>query len=78
MLGSDSSSMLPHIAIASSSSPALPLISSEHVHSSSSFESLANNPKVILDFFRGGEVIGSRLNSSFGVGGSIHIFKQWD
>jgi hypothetical protein len=77
MLGSDSSSMLPHIAIASSSSPALPLISSEHVHSSS-FESLANNPKVILDFFRGGEVIGSRLNSSFGVGGFIHIFKQCD
>jgi hypothetical protein len=31
-----------------------------------------------LDFFRGGEVIGSRLNMSFGVGGFVCIFSQWD
>jgi hypothetical protein len=31
-----------------------------------------------LDFFLGGDVTGSRLNMSFGVGGSIHIFNQWD
>jgi hypothetical protein len=70
--------MLPNIAIVSNFYPPLPSISNEHVRSSCSFESLEDDPKVVLDFFRGGEVIGSRLNPSFGVGGSIRIFSQWD
>jgi hypothetical protein len=49
--------MLSFVAIASSSYPPLPLISSEHVHSSSFFESLTIDPKVVLDFFFSGEVI---------------------
>jgi hypothetical protein len=66
------------MAIASSFSPPLPPISSEQVHSPSFFESLTDDPKVVMDFFFGGEVTSSRLNLSFGVGGSIHNFNQWD
>jgi hypothetical protein len=70
--------MLPYVAVASSSFPPLPPISSEQVCSSSSFEPLTGVPKVVLDFFLGGEVIGLGLNLSLGVGGSIHRFNQWD
>jgi hypothetical protein len=58
-LGLSSSSMLPCVIVASSSSPPPPLISSKHVHSPSSSKSLTDDPKVILDLFLGGEVIGS-------------------
>jgi hypothetical protein len=51
---------------------------SKWVCSSSSFESLNGDPKIILDFFLGGEVIGSMVNMSLGVGGFIHVFNQWD
>jgi hypothetical protein len=70
--------MLPYITIASSSSPPLLPNSSEQVHSSSSFESLTDDPKVVLDFFLGGEVTNSGLHLSLSVGGFIHIFSQWD
>jgi hypothetical protein len=49
--------MLSSIAIASSSYPPLPPISSEHVHSSSSSELLTGDTKVVLDFFLSGEII---------------------
>jgi hypothetical protein len=58
-LGLSSSSMLPCVVVASSSSPPPPLISSKQVRSSSSFESLTDDPKVILDLFLRGEVISS-------------------
>ncbi len=70
--------MLHYIVVTLISSPLLPPISFEQVCSSSSFEPLTIDPKVVLDFFLGGDVTGSRLNMSFGVGGSIHIFNQWD
>jgi hypothetical protein len=43
----------------------------------SSYESTTNDLKVVLDFFLGGEIIGSMLKFSLGVGGSTHIFSQW-
>ncbi len=52
-----------------------PVISSEQVHFSSSFESLTNDSKVVLNLFLGGEVIGSRLNLSFGLGNHVYIFS---
>jgi len=70
--------MLPYMVVASSFSPPLPPISFEQVHSSSSSKSLTNDPKVVLDFFLGGEVIGSRLNLSLRVGGFICILNRWD
>jgi hypothetical protein len=66
------------MAVTSSSYPPLPPTSFEQVCSSSSFESLTSDPKGVLDLFLGGEVIGSRLNFSLGVGGYVHIFNQWD
>jgi len=48
--------MLPCIVVALSFSPPLPPISSKQVLSSSSFESLIGDPKVVLDFFLGGDV----------------------
>ncbi len=75
-LGLRSSLMLFYVVFTSSSSPPPPPISSEQVHYSSSFKSLTDDPKVIMDFFLGGEVIG--LNVSLGVGGSIRVFSQWD
>jgi hypothetical protein len=60
--------MLPYVVVTLSSSPPPPLISSEQVCSSSSFESLIGDPKVVLDFFLGGEVTSLRLNLSLGVG----------
>jgi len=48
--------MLPCVVVALSSSPPLPPISFEQVRSSSSFKSLTDDPKVILDFFLGGDV----------------------
>jgi hypothetical protein len=64
------------MVVTSNSSPPPFPISFEQVHSSSSFESLISDPKVVLDFFLGGEVI--RPNLSLGVGGSVCIFSQWD
>jgi len=74
-LGSGSSLMLSCVAITSSSFPPLPPISCKQIHFSSFFESLTDDPKVILDFFFSGEVIVSRLNLSLGVGNSMHIFS---
>jgi hypothetical protein len=62
--------MLSWVDVALNFFPPLPPISSEHVHSSSFSESLTNDPKVVLDFFLGGEVTCSRLNLSLGVGNS--------
>jgi len=76
MLGLGSSLMPLYVVVASSSSPPTPPISSKQVRSLSSFESLTDDPKVVLDFFLGGEVI--RPNLSLGVGGSVCIFSQWD
>jgi hypothetical protein len=59
--------MLPYIAVALSY-PLPPPISFEQARSSSSFESLTDNPKIVLDFFLGGELTNSRLNLSLGVG----------
>jgi hypothetical protein len=70
--------MLSYVVVASSSFSPLPPISYEHVHSSSSFESLTSDPKVVMTFFLGGEVIGSRLNLSLGVGGYVCIFSRWE
>jgi hypothetical protein len=70
--------MLPYIVVALSFFPPPPLISFEHVYSSSSSESLTDDPKVILDFFLSDEVTSSKLNLSLGVGGSICVFNQWD
>jgi hypothetical protein len=70
--------MLPYVVIALSSSSLPPIISFEQVHSSSSFESLTNDMKVVMDFFLCDEVTSSRLNMSLRVGGSIHVFNQWD
>jgi hypothetical protein len=67
--------MLPYVAIASSSSPPLPTISFEHIRSSSSYESLTNDPKVVMDFFLGGEVTSSGFNLSFGVGDFVRVFN---
>jgi hypothetical protein len=78
MLDSSSSSMLPCIVVTSSSSPPLPPISPKQVCSSSSFESLISDPKVVLDFFLGGEVTCLGLNLSFGVGGYVRVLSQWD
>ncbi len=77
-LGLGSSSMLPYVIVASSSSPPLPPISSKQVHCSSSSESLTSDPKVVLDFFLGGEVKGLGLNSSLSVGNFVRIFNRWD
>ncbi len=77
-LGSSSSSMLSYVVVASSSSPPLPPISFEQVRSSSSFESLTSDPKVVVAFFFGGQVIGSKFNLSLGVGNSMHIFSRWN
>ncbi len=74
-LGSKSSSIMSYVIVASSSSPPLPPFSFEQVHSSSFFQSLTNDLKIVLDFFLGSEVIGSRLNLSFGVGSYVHIFS---
>jgi hypothetical protein len=74
MLGSSFSSMLPYVDVTLSYFPPPPPISYDKVHSSSSSESITNDPKVVLDFFLGGEVIGSRLNMSLGVGGLIYVF----
>jgi hypothetical protein len=68
--------MLPWVDVALNSFPPLPPISLKHVHSSSSSESLISDPKVVLDFFLGGEVTGSRLNLSLGVGDYIRIFNR--
>jgi hypothetical protein len=70
--------MPPCMAIASSFSPPIPLISSEQVRFSSSSKSLTSYLKVVLDFFFGGEVTCSRLNVSLGVGGFVFIFNRWD
>jgi hypothetical protein len=70
--------MLPCVVVASSFSPPLPPISSEHVHFSLFSESLTGDPKVVLDFFFSGEVIGSGLNLSLGIGNSICVFNRWD
>jgi len=70
--------MLPCAAVALSSYLPLLLISSEQVHYSSSSKSLTDDPKVVLDFFISGEIIGSGLNLSLGVGGCVCIFSQWD
>jgi len=70
--------MLPCIVVALSFSPPLPPISSKQVLSSSSFESLIGDPKVVLDFFLGGDVTSWRLHLSLGVGGFVHICSQWD
>jgi len=67
--------MLPCVALASSFYPLPPPISFEQVCSSSSFESLTDDSKIILDFFLGGEVIGSGLNLSLGVGCYIRVFS---
>jgi hypothetical protein len=67
--------MLPCVVVALSFSPPPPLISYEQVCSSSSFESLIDDPKVVLDFFLGGEVTGSRLNLSLSVGNSVCVFS---
>jgi hypothetical protein len=67
-LGLGSSSMLPCVVIASSFYSPLPLISYEQVRSSSFFESLTSDPKVVLDFFLGGEVASLGCNLSLGVG----------
>jgi len=74
-LGLSSSSMLPYIVVALSFSPPPPLISSKQVHSSSSFELTTCDPKVHIDFFFSGEVTGSILNLSFGVGSYVHVFN---
>lgn len=77
-LGLGSFSMLPYVTIASSSSPPVPLVSFEHVRSSSSSKSLTSDPKIVLDFFFNGEVICSRLNMSLSACIFIHIFSWWD
>ncbi len=77
-LGLNSSSMMLCVAIASSFSPPLPSILFGQICSSSSFESLIGDPKIILDFFLGGEVTSLRLNMSIGVGGFVHVFSQRD
>jgi hypothetical protein len=51
-------------------------MSFEHVCSSSSSESLTSDPKVVLDLFLGGEVIGLGLNLSLGVGGCVCVFNR--
>jgi hypothetical protein len=56
--------MLLCIVVISSSSPPLPLISYEPICSSFVSESLLGDPKVVLDLFFSGEVIGSGLNLS--------------
>jgi hypothetical protein len=66
------------MAITSSSFLPLPTISSKHVYSSFSSESLTGDPKVVMDFFLGGEVTGSGLNMSLGVNNYVCIFNQWD
>jgi hypothetical protein len=55
--------------------PPLPSISYKQVHSSSFSESLIGDPKVVLDFFLGGEVTGLGLNPSLGVGDFVRIFR---
>jgi len=75
MLGSNSSSMLPYIAVASSFFPPPPPMSSKQVHFSSSFESLTDDLKVVLDFFLGSEIISLRLNLSLGVSSSVYVFN---
>ncbi len=50
-LGSSSFYRLPFVAVAWNSSPPPPPISSEHVHSSSSFEWTTCDLKVVLDLF---------------------------
>jgi hypothetical protein len=75
-LGSGFSLMLFYVVVASSSSPPLPPISYEQVHSSSSSKSLTSDLKVVIDFFFGGEVIGSGFNLSFGVGNFVHVFSR--
>jgi hypothetical protein len=77
-LGSSYSSMLSCVVVASNCSPPLPPISFEQVHSSPSSRSLTSDPKIVLDFCLGGEVIGSGLNMSLDVGGFMHIFSRWD
>jgi hypothetical protein len=67
--------MLPCVVVASSSFPPQPLISSKQVRSSSSFESLIGDPKVILYFFFGGEVTCLGLNLSLGVDGYVHVLS---
>jgi len=74
-LGSGSSSIMSYVAMASSSSPPLPPFSFKHVHSSSFSQSLTSDWKIVLNFFLSSEVIGSRLNLSFGVGSYVHIFS---
>jgi hypothetical protein len=69
--------MLPYVDVASSSSPPLPPISFEQVRSPFFYESLTNDPKVVLNFFLGGGVASSGLNLSFGVGNFICVFNQW-
>jgi hypothetical protein len=59
--------MLPCVGVALSYPLPHP-ISFERAHSSSSFESLTDNPKIVLNFFLGGELTNSRLNLCLGVG----------
>jgi hypothetical protein len=75
-LGLNYSSILSYVIVASSSPPTLPPISSKQVHSSFSFESFIDDPKIVLDFFLSGEVISLRFNMSFGVGDFMRIFNR--
>jgi hypothetical protein len=74
-LGLGSSSILPCVVVASSIYSPLPLISYEQVCSSSSFESLTSDTKVVLDFFLGGEVASLGFNLSRGV--SVFSPRDW-
>jgi hypothetical protein len=74
-LGSNSSSMLSCVVVASNFSPPLPPISSEQVCSSSSSKSLTSDPKIVLDFFLNGEVTSLGLHLSLDVGSFMHIFS---
>jgi len=75
--GSCSSYMLPYVTIAWNSFPPPPPILSEHVCSSSSFDSTTYDLKVVLDLFFNGQVTFSRLNLSLGVGNYVHVFRLW-
>jgi hypothetical protein len=54
--------MLTYVIVALSFSLLPPLVSSKHICSSSFFESTTDDPKIVLNFFLGGEVISSGLN----------------
>ncbi len=64
-LGSSSYSMLSCVVIIWNYYPPLPPISFEWIHYVSSSTSTTCDPKVILDFFFNGEVIGSGFNLSW-------------